>query len=277
MIIMLLDYILVEKIKTINIYNLAINIISILDNIKEQIKIKDKNYNNNISNNINNYKNNYDEKNNNDVNKFNDNYCLSEKNSNSITHIKDDFPYSPLKGLKNIGYICYMNAILQCFCHIERFIDEFKYNPNIINIVRYSKNNLTSSFKLLIDNLWSNDYNTKIQKDFAPYEFKEKISCMNPIFKGNSNSIPKNLVNFIIMTLHEELNNANNKNIDDDNFDLDQRNQQLMFNKYVKEFMESNRSLISDLFYGTKCNIIRCNKCGNKYLIIKYIFSLYFH
>ena len=61
----------------------------------------------------------------------------------------------PNKGLQNIGATCYMNATLQCFCHIEKFLNFFKYSKLVTNIVK-EKDNLTASFKLLIEKLWPN-------------------------------------------------------------------------------------------------------------------------
>ena len=65
--------------------------------------------------------------------------------------IRELFKHCPGIGLQNIGATCYMNATLQCFCHIERFVNYFKYNHNVINLVKGNKQNLTSSFKLLIE------------------------------------------------------------------------------------------------------------------------------
>ena len=65
------------------------------------------------------------------------------------------------------------------------------------------------------------------------------------------------------MTLHEELNKANNIN-NDNGVILDQRNQQVMFNNFFQNFKESNNSIISDLFYAINCNITQCGNCQTK-------------
>ena len=138
-------------------------------------------------------------------------------------NIKNKFKLGyPHIGLVNIGATCYMNATLQCFCHIEKFINFFKYNPQCQNI---KESNLSSSFKLLIDNLWPDDDNIESAKTktFSPNEFKEKISEMNPLFKGIAANDSKDLVNFIIMTLHNELNNNSNLINEPDNIIIDQR------------------------------------------------------
>ena len=166
-------------------------------------------------------------------------------------------------GLNNIGATCYMNSTLQCFCHIKEFINYFKGNSEQLN----NEETLAYSFKLLIDELWPDDPNDT-KKFYAPNDMKEKISKMNPLFEGIAACDAKDLVNFIIMKLHEELNKVkNHPKINNDIF-LDQTNPQVVFDCYMKDFANSNQSIISDLFYGTNKNITQCNYC--KYTVYNY-------
>ena len=67
------------------------------------------------------------------------------------------------------------------------------------------------------------------------------------------------IVNFIIIVLHEELNKATkNSNNMEGNLNLAQRNRDLVFQIFMNNFTENNRSIISDLFYGVNCCIIQC-------------------
>jgi len=187
--------------------------------------------------------------------------------------IRVNFIYPPKIGLQNIGATCYMNATLQCFCHIEKFVNYFKYSKNVISKVRNNKNDLTSSFKLLIENLWPNNYNESYPKKYyAPEEFKNKISKMNPLFEGIAANDAKDLVNFIIMTLHQELNKAKKSDNNNNNINLDQRNQQIMFNNFAQNFSRENQSIISDLFYGINCNMTQCCNCNTNI----YNYQIYF-
>ena len=191
--------------------------------------------------------------------KENDDYCLNYRTD--YPFIKYHFSLPPKIGLQNIGATCYMNATLQCFLHIEKFINFFKYSKQVIDLTKKNKNNLTASFKLLTEKLWPNK--GKITKNYyAPEEFKIKISKMNSLFEGVAANDAKDLVNFIIMTLHEELNKADKNNNISNNIFLDQTNQQLMLNNFVQNFISMNKSIISDLFYGTNCNITQCGGCG---------------
>ena len=177
--------------------------------------------------------------------------------------IKVNFIYPPKIGLQNVGATCYMNATLQCFCHIEKFINFFKYSQQVKSMVKTNKNNLTSSFKLLIENLWPNNYNESYShKYYSPEEFKNKISKLNPLFKGINSRDAEDLINFIIITLHQELNKAKISLINNNNKIIDQRNQLIIFNNFVQNFTLENQSIISDLFYGINCDVIQCCNCN---------------
>ena len=201
----------------------------------------------------------------------------------------------PLIGLDNIGATCYMNATLQCLCNIPKFVNYFKYKKYLINfviddLIRGNKS-LSSSFKLLIEQLWpdrlyhkpasyaaygsignNNTFSNKKNESFAPEEFKKKISDMNELFKGVAANDAKDLVQFLIMTLHKELNMSTNQNIIHNVMKQDQKNQQFMFELFQKDFVNSNKSIISDLFYGVNYNIIQCQGCGVK----SYNYQTYF-
>ncbi len=44
------------------------------------------------------------------------------------------------------------------------------------------------------------------KSNFAPYEFKEKIGKINPLFKDFEANDAKDFVNFMVMRMHDELN-----------------------------------------------------------------------
>ena len=178
-----------------------------------------------------------------------------------------------------------MNATLQCFCQIEELVNYFKYKPYIDEVISKYKNEnkdcLTTSFKYLVENIWpsrfdyiNNQYNHQntSNKYFAPYKFKEKISKMNPLFQGAKANDSKDLVNFIIMTLHEELNKAKKSSNLNNNQLIDQTNKKLVFDLFTKSFQNENKSIISDIFYGISNTTTKCSGCN----IIKYNFQLYF-
>ena len=202
--------------------------------------------------------------------KYENNNNNNYNNDNQIKDLKNEFKECPKFGLQNIGATCYMNATLQCFCHIKKFVEFFKYSKQVIDF----KNNeklLSYSFKILIDNLWPNENIISNNKYYVPEDFKNKISIMNPLFNGVAANDSKDLVNFIIMTLHLELNKIDN-NQNDNYIAIDQTNKELVLNNYIQEFIKSNKSIISDLFYATNCNITECWRCHIKI----YNYQVYF-
>ena len=197
---------------------------------------------------------------------------------NNILNVQNSiqcFPSPSLIGLKKTGGLNCMNAILQCFCHIYKFLEffMFKYNQPIYNIINNNKSKLSYSFNILINNLMAENYdNSNLIKFYEPREFKDKIEMMNPIFRDKGADHPKNLLNFIILTLHEELNKAKKNEEINNYYYLNQTNSNLMFEYYAKNFVKQNQSLISDLFYGANCNINRCLYCN----ITVYDYQTYF-
>ena len=216
---------------------------------------------------------------------FDNKNIIINKPQQSLT-IYTLFPKPPLMGLKNVGATCYMNATLQCFSQIDKLVNYYKFKPYVEQVIQKYKNLnklcLTESFKDLIENLWPSNFNY-IKKEyvhqnsnnsyFAPYKFKEKISNMNDLFKGVQANDSKDLVNFIIMTLHEEMNKAPQKLKNDFmNINIDQRNKNLILYNFMKNFQDENKSIISDLFYAQNNNMTQCLSCKE----IKYNFQTYF-
>ena len=187
-----------------------------------------------------------------------------------IKTIKEDFQSPLLIGLQYIGdFPHYMNSVIQCFCQIEKIVNYFKYNDDISNAInKYNKQNkfcLTNSFKIIIENLWTNGIkyiNNKFfhenisNKYFAPYKLLQ-------IMKKNFES-PQDLVNFIILNLHEELNiHKKEENLINNNMP-DQSDQIAMLKFFIKNFQKDYYSFISDNFYGTLQTQFECLNCKLK-------------
>ena len=214
-----------------------------------------------------------------------------------IKDILKDFSGKPPIGLENIGATCYMNDTLQCLCNIRKFVNYFKYHEKLISKVKLDnkKQLLCSAFKLLIENLYpyklsqnyqiylsnnpqaqiSDDSSSKPKNCYAPKNFKETISRMNPLFQGIAANDEKDLVNLLLMTLHDELNKISSSihaTINEGNVFQDQTNQALMLKNFINNFKENYRSVISDLFYAVNCSKTQCGNCK----VVSFNYQIYF-
>ena len=168
-----------------------------------------------------------------------------------------------LIGLNNIGATCYMNASLQCLSNTKKlteyFLTNYEDNRNKIMSHQYYK---------LIKHLW-NEENNNIP--YSPNSFKEVLSKENPLFAGIAANDAKDLINFLIERLHQELNIALKNNSVDNYNQIDQTNEAAVFNDFIKDFNTNFNSPISRCFYGILETKSQCQGCK----IIKYNFQVY--
>ena len=158
-------------------------------------------------------------------------------------------------GLQNIGATCYMNATLQCLAHVESLTKNLLSKKSQIKSNRY-KNQLANSFIEVLENMWENNSITY----YAPYNFKNLISKMNPLFEGVQANDSKDLVLFLLETLHNELNKVKNSNPQYED-DIDQYNFEKSFKSFAKYFEKNFQSVISDIFYGMYNSRMMCYNC----------------
>ena len=193
-----------------------------------------------------------------------------QKMQNKLPLCCKSFKIPPLIGLENIGSTCYMNATLQCFSQTEVLTNYFLNEKNINkimnnNVAKKDPNDLqlSPSYYNLIQNLWSN----KPDKWFSPKEFRIKLAKMNPLFKEGLPNDAKDLVTFILMQLHSELNlkdgfNNNNNNID---YNIqNQYNEQVTLNNFIQSFFSENSSILSDHFFGVQESKFLCAGCQKR-------------
>ena len=161
-------------------------------------------------------------------------------------------------GLENIGATCYMNATLQCLCHVISLKNYFLNEKRVENDLLNKNAQLTRCFCQLINTLWKN---SELQY-FAPHDFKNLISEMNPLFKGIQANDSKDLIIFLYETLHNELNNPdpNDKRlIDLNNPNIDQELKIFRNNYYTQ-----NSSIINKIFYYEQSSLLKCCSCNIK-------------
>ena len=170
-----------------------------------------------------------------------------------------------LIGLNNIGATCYMNASLQCLSNTRELTDFFL---NSYKEKKKKNHIIACEYYDLIKNLWDEKNNNK---PYSPYSFKEVLSKENPLFEGVQANDSKDLINFLIERLHQELNSINeNKNLENMN-QINQTNESEMLKIFLIDFTSRFNSPISNLFYGILETKSQCKGCN----IIKFNFQVY--
>ena len=169
-------------------------------------------------------------------------------------------------GLLNVGQSCYMNATIECLSNIRRLSNILLKNYGKYDIKTQP---LVVSYSSLIYELLHEK-----EKPIKPQLFKEIIGSLNPLFEGNHAADSKDLIFFLIETMHKELlppsQNNNNNNVNFLEQEMNSRSEQIMFNEFIKEF-QANRTDISNIFYGVNRSIMKCNICR----VTKYSFQTF--
>ena len=220
----------------------------------------------------------------NNINMMHNNNCFNMMNSNpknmnmnmnilmmnnfqkAINQNEKKYPHKT--GLLNVGQSCYMNASLQCLSNIKEMSDFFLKKYGSFDI---DKQEFTVAYSSLIYEI----FNAKKQY-ISPDIFKQIIGELNPLFKGNQAADSKDLVFFIIERLHQELKpqekqKIQNQPIDYGKLEIESQNEQLTYNKFIKEFKEKNTSQISNIFYGFIRSKMICYGCNK----VKYSFQTF--
>ena len=195
-----------------------------------------------------------------------------EKSESEEDDNYEDDGKEPKIGLKNVEAMCYMNATIQCFSKTINLTNFFLAPQNKSRILMNNallKNEkaleLCTSYYEVIENLW-NKKNKK--KFFIPKNFKEKLRKMNSLFRGYNSGEPKDLISFILLKLHEELNIVKktkekiDKNKLHSKYNIYDRFNVL--NEFLTDVKIKNNSIISDLFYGVIENISECLTCKER-------------
>lgn len=176
-----------------------------------------------------------------------------------------------LIGLNNLGFTCYLNAILQCLNQTEPLTNYFlsdegvsKVKNNNLLLKDSSSLQLSPSYLEVVNNLW--DIN-KNNKSYSPIHFYEKLHEMNKIFILNKPNDSKDLLKFIFKQFHRELNTKQSKsNNNKKEFSFEQYDRLKTFNKFLVDFTNNNCSIISNNFFGIMEIHKICINCKNFFI-----------
>ena len=183
-------------------------------------------------------------------NRYNKSLNITTNKSNNIV----------LVGLINIGSTCYMNSVLQILNNIREFSEYLCTND-------ISKENcpISNSLKTIFLDLRNPKYNYKY---LYPIDFQDVVVNNNPNFIKNEPNDSRELIQYLLNSIHKELNSNKNKNYpDNDESDVTNWKDTL---KYEKDYFNyENKSIITDLFYGIQATETYCYNCKK----ISYVFE----
>ena len=239
-----------------NIFNN--NIINNFDNYNNI-----NNYNNPINNNIyNSYNLNFQNNiyNNNLINNNNQNNNLINQNNNIIPQQQITLDkFKSTIGLANIGATCYINSIIQCLAHCielsEDILSWYLYHPDKDKQSRC----ISYSYADVLYNLFFPKDN---QTYYSPNDFREIVALIGPLFEEHKANDSKDIFQFLIEKIHEELNVLNESNINyNEDIIVNQMDELAVFNNFELVCQKNYHSCISKYFYGKHKTITKCLNC----------------
>ena len=161
-------------------------------------------------------------------------------------------------GLQNIGATCYMNATIQCLCHVTKLKNYFLNEEKVINDMKNKNCPLTNEFFNLINILWKENFEGK--NYYGPNSFKDIISKMNPLFQGIAANDSKDLIIFLYENIHKEINNPHLMNPKFENIIINSPELQALI-EFRQDYYLKNSSIIIDTFFFEHQNQIKCLNC----------------
>ena len=196
---------------------------------------------------INQYKsNNNDEK---SKNFYNDN------NKNDKNDLQYYLSRKEPSGLINIGGVCYMNSVLQCFYYCEPLT---KYFLNLDKETKERFGLISKGYYELVKGLYNGE--TK-----AAMKFKEAMMIVDDTFIGNEGKDSKDVAILILTELHSELKENDNSILYYDN-NVNTYDKLSVYREKIKlDEINGNKTIISSTFhflllYEQRCNIAKCSK-----------------
>ena len=198
-------------------------------------------------------------------------FVKNSKNENSYNTIKNSYnsvsnntdSIRPC-GLYNVGGVCYMNAILQCFFYCKPLTDFFLGLYNSQNLGQISK-----GYYYFVKGLSSGD------KDAAK-NFKKAITDMDDIFYGSEGNDSKDVAVLILSEIHNELKpNKNDEIIKLENRKVNNYNIYDVYNeKRELDRINGNNTIITKTFnfwlkFEQKCASANCKKYSKSYYTIE--------
>lgn len=163
-------------------------------------------------------------------------------------------------GIINRGNYCYLSSVIQGLCGIQEFQTIYK-DKSKKNFKGKSKGTIYLALRDVFKDIFSKktEYSSPAELiDVAP--LKKTIGNFDKSYAGLEQRDASEFLIFFLNTIHDELNEGvpNNNSANPPSSD----------ESYWRSFKESNKSIITDLFYGLYKSSVCCLKC--KYISNNY-------
>ncbi len=162
-----------------------------------------------------------------------------------------------LTGLRNLGNTCFMNAVIQCLQSTDEFTQVLRENHKVNRGTKFGSNGeLAIELSALLRAM---EFPSTV-KSIAPKDFKLAVSKHLPGFIGCNQQDSHEFLVMLLGKLHEDLNTANDKNIIDSTISEDMP-LSVAANKFWKNHISRNESIITKLFEGLLVHTLMCLTC----------------
>ena len=160
--------------------------------------------------------------------------------------------------LEDLGDTSYLNSVLQLLGSFKEFAKFFLKKENQDSITDNIKQQpLSFVIYRLFFHLYPEEERHEIYK---PDSLLEVLGLLNKVYKSRNSRNPNDLISFILNTLHKEL--IKKQNIKNEVKNINISNKDEVIKSGVKDFMNYNRSLISEVLNWFEIKQSKCTNCN---------------
>lgn len=165
-------------------------------------------------------------------------------------------------GLHNLGNTCFMNSALQVMFNTKPLTEYFRQNIHLFELNTNNKMGTKGHLAIRYADLLKEILSAQT-RSIAPLKFRFCVSKFAPQFAGGGQHDSQELLDWLLDTLHEDLNRVTEKpyiELKDSNG----RSDQIVSAESWEATLQRNRSVIVDLFYGQMKSKVACETCGTE-------------
>ena len=163
-----------------------------------------------------------------------------------------------ITGLRNLGNTCFMNAVIQCLLNTTEFSTFFE--NGLFHINKNSKFGSNGELVMELAALFRAMAYPSSYKSISPKDFKQAVSKHIQGFIGCSQQDSHEFLVMLIEKLHADLNESTARDVIDTSVPED-LSLSAAANKFWKEHINKNKSIITQLFEGLIVNTLTCLTC----------------